>query len=216
MAARCEKQLASERVSPEVYAAKLGEEEKKTIEVIKDDLFQWISELLHESISSKTFWLRLDTGILLCKLANLIQEAPKARESKIKFPTEYLKFNERAGPESFAARDNASNFIDWCRTIGVEEAVIFESEGLVLHKDERRVILCLLDVARFAERVGLPPPKLVQMEREIDEHDAGDSNDKGHATSRVKTSAKKGPEKVLEDKVNVEAHYTETCLLVIL
>ena len=52
--------------------------------------------------------------------------------------------------------------------------MIFESEGLVLHKDEKRVILCLLDVARYAERVGISPPELVRMEREIEQLEANE------------------------------------------
>lgn len=206
MAARCEtgKQLASRKVPIEVYQATLEEEKRKRLEAFKDDLCQWMSTLLRENITSETFWHKLDTGVLLCKLANLIQKAPKARSSEIKFPEADLKFNEKADSGSFPARDNTSSFISWCRTTGVEEAVIFESEGLVLHKDENRVILCLLDVARFAGKVGLSTPKLVQWEREIDEHEAAESSDKSKSTSRLKSSAKKGPEKLLEEKVDVQ------------
>lgn len=137
-------------------ASELADKESEALEVIKGDLSQWLSEVLKTEITPASFLDSLDTGVLLCRLASLIKETPK------------LKCNEKAQKESFSARDNASNFISWCRGLGVQEAVVFESEGLVLHRDEKRVILCLLDVARFAERVGLPPPQLVRMEREIE------------------------------------------------
>lgn len=37
---------------------------------------------------------------------------------------------ENAKPKSFYARDNVENFIRWCRRFGVNESVLFESDGL--------------------------------------------------------------------------------------
>ena len=111
-------------------------------------------------------------------LQNRQQSATAALESgkKLNFtvPMAALSCSTKAERGSFFARDNAANFISWCRELGMEEAVIFESEGLVLHKDEKRVILCLLDVARYAERVGISPPELVRMEREIEQMEASE------------------------------------------
>lgn len=45
-------------------------------------------------------------------------------------PSVRFKCWENAKSESFYARDNAENFIRWCRKFGVHEAVIFESDGL--------------------------------------------------------------------------------------
>ena len=160
-------EAASCSIMPQA-AEELAGKEREGLEVIKGDLCQWLSPLLKTHITPATFLDSLDTGVLPCRLARLIQEAAKvAKKSKLKNP-QVIKCNEKASKESFAARDNVSNFISWCRGLGVQEAVMFESEGLVLHKDEKRVILCLLDVARFAERVGIAPPQLVRMEKEID------------------------------------------------
>jgi hypothetical protein len=150
----------------------LAVQEREALEVIKADLCQWLSAVLKTHMTPETFLECLDTGVLLCKLTKLIQEVSKGSNPKI-----HIRCNDKATKESFAARDNVSNFISWCRSLGVQEAVMFESEGLVLHKDEKRVILCLLDVARFAEKVGIPPPQLVRMEREIDSMEAAANPD---------------------------------------
>ena len=147
----------------------LAAKERETMEVIKADVCQWLCGLLKIKILPEEFLQAIDTGVLVCKLARLIQTAAKkAKKPSVEIPMGTVHCNEKAAKESFAARDNTSNFLSWCRGLGVEEAVMFESEGLVLHRDEKRVILCLLDVARFAEKVGIPPPQLVKMEKEID------------------------------------------------
>jgi hypothetical protein len=161
--------------------AELAAKEKEALEVIKEDICKWLSGLISElgDISPVTFVESLDTGVALCKIVALIQQsATAALESgkKLNFtvPMAALSCSTKAERGSFFARDNTANFIGWCRELGVEEAVIFESEGLVLHRDEKRVILCLLDVARYAERVGISPPELVRMEREIEQLEASE------------------------------------------
>ncbi|GLG98506.1 GAS2-like protein pickled eggs [Gryllus bimaculatus] len=67
------------------------------------------------------------------------------------------------------------NFITFCRRLGIHPNLLFESDDLVLHHNPRSVILCLLEVARLAQRFGLEPPGLVQLEKEIDEEEEQDS-----------------------------------------
>ena len=190
---KCEKKPHCYTVNMPQAAEELAIKEREALEVIKEDLCQWLAELLHIDVTTATFWDALDTGVLLCKLAKLIQQKAKVKKGEVNLaiPNSDVKVNEKATPESFAARDNASNFISWCRQLGVEEAVIYESEGLVLHKDEKRVILCLLDVARFAERVGISPPQLVRMEKEID-------------NKSLEKPSHKGPKRSLQEKVMVK------------
>ena len=83
-------------------------------------------------------------------------------------PMTELHCNPGASKGSFQARDNTANFIAWCRELGLKESLLFESEGLVLHRDEKRVILTLLAVARVGGDLGLATPKLVEMEKEIE------------------------------------------------
>lgn len=48
---------------------------------------------------------------------------------------------------TFFARDNVSNFINWCRNgLGVFECLLFETDDLIMRKNEKHVILCLLEV----------------------------------------------------------------------
>lgn len=51
-----------------------------------------------------------------------------------------MKFNETAQAGSFKARDNVSNFIKWARGLGIDSAVIFESDDLVENKNEKNVL----------------------------------------------------------------------------
>ena len=153
--------------------AELAAKEREALEAIKEDLCEWLSKTLELKIASQSFMQVLESGVTLCRLASLVQQSAKSatesgRKLDFKVPPDSIRYNSKAEPGSFLARDNAANFIDWCRKLGVEEAVIFESEGLVLHKDEKRVILCLLDVARFADKVGISPPQLVKFEREFE------------------------------------------------
>ena len=174
--------LAARRT--ELVRARLAAEEKAALEAIKSDLCQWLvrRDVLALETAPENFLEALDSGVHLCKLVGLIQEAAARRErlgkdTLVRVPPTRLACKSikaaRGSPMYLAnARDNAAKFIGWCRELGVEEAIIFESVGLVEHSDERRVILCLLDVARFAAKVGISPPELVALEKEIDEMEA--------------------------------------------
>ncbi len=168
--------------------AELAVREKEALEAIKGDICDWLSRTLDLTINEESFLDTLDTGVAVCKLATLIQQAAKEIETKerplkVKVPMKPLSCNAKAGRGTFFARDNTSNFISWCRDLGVDEALVFESNGLVDHSDEKRVVLCLLDVARFADRVGISPPELVRMEREIEELEAQELENTTQPTS---------------------------------
>lgn len=49
------------------------------------------------------------------------------------------------------------------------DVLMFETEDLVLRKNEKNFVLCLLELARHASRFGMRAPTLVQMEEEIEE-----------------------------------------------
>jgi len=77
----------------------------------------------------------------------------------IVIPTKSVIFRSHAQPGTFLARDNVSNFIDWCRTsVSVRECLLFETDDLVMRKNEKSFILCLLEVARKGARLGMAIP----------------------------------------------------------
>ena len=57
--------------------------------------------------------------------------------------------------------------------------MLFETDDLILRKNEKHVILCLLEVARRGAKFGMLAPMLVQMERQIDREIAADNKANG-------------------------------------
>ncbi|XP_076350326.1 growth arrest-specific protein 2-like isoform X2 [Tachypleus tridentatus] len=140
-------------------------------------LANWINRNLYiDTITAENFMEALDNGVIICKLAKLIQQkAERCRQEGFTselVPDMSFKCWENARPESFFARENTENFLKWCRKFGVREAVMFESEGLVLHTQPRTVVLCLLELGRIATKYGIEPPGLVKLEKEIDEQES--------------------------------------------
>jgi len=149
----------------------------ESLTVIKEDLSEWLSNLLKIDINSQNFMTALDTGVVLCRLVQAIQEHTESlkKEGKLEqpkleqpVPMTTIKYKESAEHGSFFARDNAANFIKWCREYKIGEAILFESDGLVMHKDEKLVVLTLLEVARRVAKLGMQSTQLAMMEIAID------------------------------------------------
>ena len=69
---------------------------------------------------------------------------------------------------TFLARDNSASFIAWCRELGVPQYLTFETEDLVMRKNLKNVIVCLLEIARIGFAFGLDVPDIIKLEQEID------------------------------------------------
>ncbi|XP_076452901.1 uncharacterized protein LOC143288384 [Babylonia areolata] len=80
-----------------------------------------------------------------------------------------VAYRPEVAPGTFQARDNVSNFIAWCRQLGIPDVLRFETDDLVMRKNEKSVILCLLELARVGAKLGMPAPTLVRMEQEIEQ-----------------------------------------------
>ncbi|XP_061722678.1 GAS2-like protein pickled eggs [Cydia pomonella] len=156
---------------------------------MKEDLAEWLTILYPElRINADNFLDRLDTGVALCRHANAVRDsarlildspAPESEDAltlakalRSRPPVNMLPA-AKAG--TFFARDNLSNFIDWCRrALGILECLLFETDDLCLRKNEKHVVLCLLEVARKGAVLGMPAPLLVQMEKQIERELAGE------------------------------------------
>ncbi|KAI5932938.1 GAS2-like protein 2 [Manis javanica] len=147
------------------------------LEAMKEDLAKWLRDLYGLDIDAANFLQVLDTGLVLCQHANAITEAAlaflaeaPAQAQRTPLPRAGVSCNGAAQPGTFQARDNVSNFIQWCRKeMGIQEVLMFETEDLVLRKNVKNVVLCLLELGRRAWRFGVAAPTLVQLEEEIDE-----------------------------------------------
>ncbi|NWT98227.1 GA2L2 protein, partial [Urocynchramus pylzowi] len=144
---------------------------------MKEDLAEWLKELYDLDIEVGTFLEVLETGAVLCSHANHVTQvaAEFARACPdlarhLHLPSAGVTCNLTAQPGTFQARDNVSNFIQWCRKeMDIKDVLMFETEDLVLRKNEKNFVLCLLELARHASRFGMRAPTLVQMEEEIEE-----------------------------------------------
>lgn len=135
---------------------------------MREDLAEWFNGLYDLQMTSDTFFEALDTGIVLCQHANNVRDfmakwLEKRRSASVPVPVaggeddeekveaavslqKKVTFMTRVKAGSFQARDNLVNFLTWCRFIGVPEVLLFETSDLVLRRNERNVILCLLEV----------------------------------------------------------------------
>ncbi|XP_018800296.1 PREDICTED: GAS2-like protein pickled eggs [Bactrocera latifrons] len=169
------------------------------LEAMKEDLAEWLSTLYPDlNINAENFMDRLDTGVALCKHANYVRQAAEdylaRRQARNKSMTRSMTSGS-AGPilamgnvhylpaaksGTFFSRDNVSNFITWCRkSLKIIECLLFETDDLIMRKNEKHVILCLLEVARRGAKFGMLAPMLVQMERQIDREIAADNKANG-------------------------------------
>ncbi|XP_043066102.1 GAS2-like protein pickled eggs [Drosophila bipectinata] len=179
------------------------------LEAMKEDLAEWLSTLYPElMINAENFMDRLDTGVALCKHANNVRQAAEdylaRRQARNKSMTRSMT-SGLAGPilalgnvhylpaaksGTFFSRDNVSNFITWCRkSLKIIECLLFETDDLIMRKNEKHVILCLLEVARRGAKFGMLAPMLVQMERQIDREIAADIKANNSSESGTQTEA---------------------------
>uniref|UniRef100_A0A2K5JF69 GAS2-like protein 2 n=1 Tax=Colobus angolensis palliatus TaxID=336983 RepID=A0A2K5JF69_COLAP len=164
-------------LEPPVCSIRPFKSSEQYLEAMKEDLAEWLRDLYGLDIDSTNFLQVLETGLVLCRHANAVTDAALAflaeapvQAQKIPMPRVGVSCNGAAQPGTFQARDNVSNFIQWCRKeMGIQEVLMFETEDLVQRKNVKNVVLCLLELGRRAWRFGVPAPTLVQLEEEIEE-----------------------------------------------
>jgi len=185
-------QISPERSVPTVSLRSVQQyrSQDEYIVVMKEDLAEWFNELYGTTMSADDLFDRLDTGILLCRYASLVDDViSRSRDIR----SEPVVYRERGvEPGSFQARVNVAAFLAWCRRrpLQMPDDVLFETGDLICQRpaerNERQVALSLLEVGRrsAALRVGLPAPQLVRLEAEIDAEMRADD---GTATTTMAT-----------------------------
>ncbi|XP_070182658.1 GAS2-like protein 2A, partial [Littorina saxatilis] len=174
---------------------------------MKEDLADWFACLYKLQMDADTFLAILETGVVLCRHANEVQTFFKDRRQQgaalamrsyfiQSVPEGTVTCRQDVKPGTFQARDNVSNFITWCRRLGIPDVLRFETDDLVLRKNEKSVILCLLELARVGAKLGMLAPTLVQMEQEIDEE-----IESGEPPPQIKTCDMKTLEELVRELV---------------
>lgn len=117
----------------------------------------------------------LENGVLLCQHANNVNDAArrayslKLARQPVRSVLENCKYRADARPQTFNARDNVSQFIKWARRIvGVREVLMFETDDIILRKNEKNFLLCLLEIARYGAQFGVSVPIIIKLEDEIE------------------------------------------------
>ncbi|XP_074640718.1 uncharacterized protein LOC141898613 isoform X2 [Tubulanus polymorphus] len=176
---------------------------------MKEDLAEWLNCLYNQDVDVDNFFEKLETGVLLCEHANNVQTnaeeyradcgedfhnswnadpaagltyRSKQLRNKLKIPDKPPVFRRGVKAKSFQSRDNIANYISWCRELGIPDVLLFETEDLVNRKNDKNVILCLLEVARKGSKFGMLVPCLIQMEEEIDAEIRGEEPPKPKVT----------------------------------
>ncbi len=93
----------------------------------------------------------------------------KLAPAPLRSTLENCKYRSDARPQTFNARDNVSQFIKWARrVVGVREVLMFESDDIILRKNEKNFLLCLLEIARYGAQFGVSVPVIIKLEDEIE------------------------------------------------
>lgn len=181
----------------------LHAEDHECVQAMLEDLCDWFNRLYSLQLTADSFIAALDDGVLLCRLAASVHSHAKAYfarlhevqcadkdkdqdqdkehvckiligHNSVKLPPATPTYNQNARSGTFFARDNVCNFIQWCKQFGVPAYFMFETNDIVLRRNVKNVLLCLLVIARIGSAFGVDVPELIRLEQEIDNEEASE------------------------------------------
>jgi hypothetical protein len=138
---------------------------------MKEDLADWFNSMYSTNLAAENFIDSLENGVLICEHAKYVMKTvyESLNNMNVQQQQQFIYYKSDARPQSFQARDNISNFIKWCRNcVKVRECLMFETDDLILRKNEKNFILCLLEIARYGSKFGIQVPTIIKLEQEID------------------------------------------------
>ncbi|CAG0920494.1 unnamed protein product, partial [Notodromas monacha] len=167
---------------------------------MKEDLAEWLNGLYSLNITVDCFMDKLETGVALCEsfiwalMGELLENYGLQTGSVMLLEPRALRPFKTSEEYLYAMKEDLAEwlnglyslnitvdcFMDKLETgvalceLGIIDCLLFETEDLVARKNEKSVVLCLLEVARRGARFGMAAPLLVQFEREIDRDIAKD------------------------------------------
>lgn len=180
-----------------IQSVKRWEKENELLYAMMEDESEWLAKLFPDVvISPEFFFYALEDGSLLCRLANYIQEKAElySREQNVPVPGKKFRYHtmSKCGREIklFRSRENVQQFLTWCRSHGIPEAILFESNDVVEVDDYREgcrgVIICLMEIVRRTSKFDLDElPQLIQMEKEIEEDEAKNDTELSNGQGQV-------------------------------
>jgi hypothetical protein len=92
-------------------------------------------------------------------------EVPRTKERRKNSPPFGPSLTQRFATGSFQARANVSEFLRWATALGVPSYLLFETDDLVLRKNEKQVLHCLMDVTRT--QTAFKPASIMAAEQEV-------------------------------------------------
>ncbi|XP_063675092.1 microtubule-associated protein futsch-like isoform X20 [Bolinopsis microptera] len=143
----------------------------------KEDLAEWLYKMIRAEIQPNRFFPELQSGVHLCKLGIHMQRmAVKYRKehpedtSLVPSKPPSLKYaNATRKSPPFYCRDNISNFLDWSIEFGVKHSCRFETDDLTLRKNDRQIVVHLMEVGRLGVKFGIEPPTLIKLEMSLED-----------------------------------------------
>eukprot|EP00052_Salpingoeca_macrocollata_P020586 m.173372 g.173372 ORF g.173372 m.173372 type:complete len:1318 (+) comp21301_c0_seq1:96-4049(+) len=176
--------IASSGRSDLVFAEQRVSHMSTRLQAYREDLAHWFSVLFKDvgTINVDNFFEHIETGVLLCRLALLVDSAEEENGYSVQNRAP-IKYNLKAQKGHFFSRDNVACFIAWARSLGVESSLLFETDDLVERKNEKHVLYCLMEIGRLQH--GVPPPKLVELERLLDAGHAPSEEDEEKAITMI-------------------------------